>query len=82
MCPADGHAACRTDVGAKPVEEDDLTVEQDDGHFRPVLGVRGPSAAFLGFVRIRDFLMGHEDVLAALADSLARWSHGHGSSQS
>jgi hypothetical protein len=75
--PADGHTACRADVRAEPVEEHDLAVEQDDGHLRPVLGVRGPSAALLGFVCIRDFVVGHEDVVAALADSLAGWSHGH-----
>src|ERR671918_436806 len=44
---ADGDAAGGADVGAEPIEEDDLTIEEDDGDLRPVFGVRGPPPPLL-----------------------------------
>src|SRR2546425_2860165 len=36
---ADRDATGRPDVGAQAIEKDDLSIEQDDGHLGPVLGV-------------------------------------------
>src|SRR5690606_26728662 len=37
---ADGRAACGSDVSAEPIQEHDLSIKQDDGDLRPVLGMR------------------------------------------
>src|SRR4026208_916975 len=71
VCAADRDATRRPDVGAKAIEKHDLAVEQDDGHLRPVLRMRWAPSALLGSVGGSRLVVGNEDVLAALADSLS-----------
>ena len=52
MGAADGDAAGGADVGAEPIEEDDLAVEQHDRDLRPVLGVRRPASAPFGTLSV------------------------------
>src|SRR5689334_8022427 len=76
MRPTDGHAAGGADVGAQPIEENDLPVEQDDRDLGPVLGMGRTPSAFLRLLSVRGFQR-NEDLLATLADSFARQSRCH-----
>src|SRR5207237_2428899 len=70
---ADGRAALRTNIGGKPIEEDNLPVEQDDRNLGPrfVVNRRPAWFSFSGMSPSG----GCEDIRRCLAFALARLRH-------